>query len=63
MIELPDQKLFTAREIADLLGISSRTVYRWNESGWLIGFRSSPRTLKFWRKVVEEFIEKRMGEI
>ena len=59
MIELPDQRLFTVREVSELLGVSRKTVMRLYESGLLEGRRYSPRNTRFERGEVEEYIRRR----
>lgn len=56
MIEIPEKNWFRPVEAARLFGVSVRTVYRWHESGWLVGVRFSPRTLKFRRGEIVRFL-------
>ena len=41
------ERLLTAREVADELGVTTRTVLRWTRAGVLPGYRIGGRALRF----------------
>jgi len=51
------QDLFTTSELADLLGISPRTVYAWRKERGLPFFRVGPRLIRFNVDSVESWLE------
>lgn len=50
------ENLISAKEVAELAGISVKTVYRYFETGVLNGRRIGPRLIKFSRKEIEEWL-------
>jgi excisionase family DNA binding protein len=54
-------RLVTARELADYLGVSASTVLDWWEAGELPGFKLNGRTVRFRRSEVEDWLEQKRG--
>jgi excisionase family DNA binding protein len=52
-------RLIRAREVAELLGLSSSTVLDWFESGRLPGFKLSSRAVRFRESEVVAWLEER----
>jgi excisionase family DNA binding protein len=52
-------RLLTARQVADLLGVSAETVLRWTRRGELPGFRLPGRALRFREDEVEAWLQER----
>ena len=44
---LAHKPLSTAREIAEILGVSTWTVYDWSRSGRIPAIRATPRVVRF----------------
>lgn len=57
---LPD-RLLTAHEVAEWLGLSTETVLRRWRAGDLPGFRLSSNVLRFRQSEIEEWLEGRRG--
>ena len=53
--ELPDKQLLTAKEVALHLRVSSKTVYRWCEMGYLVSIKLN-RTVRITKESVLEFV-------
>ncbi len=51
------ERLLTARELADLLGLSPATVLDWFEAGRLPGFKLGGRAVRFRPSEVERWLE------
>jgi excisionase family DNA binding protein len=51
--------LLTAREVADLLGVSTETILRWTRRGDLPGFRLSSRALRFREDELDAWLAER----
>jgi excisionase family DNA binding protein len=49
----------TAREVADLIGVSTETVLRWTRRGELTGYRLPGGALRFREHEVEAWLEER----
>jgi excisionase family DNA binding protein len=54
-----NDRLLRAREVADLLGLSTGTVLDWWEQGRLPGFRLSSRAVRFRESEVLAWLEAR----
>jgi excisionase family DNA binding protein len=52
-------RLLRAREVAELLGLSTATVLDWFESGRLPGFKLSSRAVRFRESEVLTWLEER----
>jgi excisionase family DNA binding protein len=52
-------RLLRAREVAELLGVSTGTVLDWWQDGRLPGFRLSSRAVRFRESEVLEWLEER----
>jgi excisionase family DNA binding protein len=52
-------RLLTAREVADLLGVSTETVLRWTREGRLSAFRLSNRATRFREVDIEAWLAER----
>jgi excisionase family DNA binding protein len=52
-------RLLKAREVAELLGLSSSTVLDWFESGRLPGFKLSSRAVRFRESELMVWLEER----
>jgi excisionase family DNA binding protein len=53
------ERLLTAREVADELGVTPRTVLRWTRAGVLPGYRIGGRALRFRADEVDGWLEQR----
>lgn len=51
--------LLNVADVAEILGVDRRTVFRYISSGKLKARRLSPQTLRFKREDVDAFIDKR----
>lgn len=51
--------LLTTREVAELLGMSTRWVCMQSEIGELPGFKSGERKWQFWESDIIQYLEKR----
>lgn len=54
---MTDDRLLTAREVAELLGLSPETVLRWWRDGRIPGFRLKSNVLRFRRSEIESWLE------
>jgi excisionase family DNA binding protein len=54
-----NDRLLKAREVAELLGLSSATVLDWFESGRLPGFKLSSRAVRFRESEILGWLEER----
>jgi excisionase family DNA binding protein len=54
-------RLLRAREVSELLGVSTGTVLDWWQAGRLPGFRLSSRAVRFRESEVIEWLEERRG--
>jgi excisionase family DNA binding protein len=54
-------RLLTAREVSDLLGLSTPSILRRWRSGELPGFRLSSNVLRFRRSEIDAWLEARRG--
>jgi excisionase family DNA binding protein len=52
-------RLVTAREFADLLGVSPETVLRWTRRGELPAIRLPGRAIRYREAEIEEWLEQR----
>lgn len=52
--ELP--KIYTLREVEQILGVTQRTLYRWIDNGSLKAFKAG-RTWRVSEEALQEFIE------
>ena len=50
--DIPEKRRFRPAEVAELLGVSLPTVYRWCESGKLGFIRIGPRLMRIERECV-----------
>lgn len=50
--------LLTRQQVADLLGISLVTLWRWDQEGRLPALRLGPQTVRYRREDIDEFIAK-----
>ncbi len=55
MIEL-DRRVYTAAELAELLRVSKKTIYRLVASGELRGMKVG-KSIRFGRKAVEQYLQ------
>lgn len=51
------ERLLTARELAELLGVSAGTVLDWFEAGRLPGFKLNGRAVRFRWSEIEAWLE------
>jgi excisionase family DNA binding protein len=58
---MSDDRLLTAREVADYLGMSAGWVLDKWEAGELPGFRLSGRAVRFRRSEIEAWLKERRG--
>ena len=56
---LMEQRLLTAREVADQLGVSAATVLRWTRQGDLLGFRLPSGAMRYRENEVDAWLEAR----
>ena len=56
------EKLLTTREVAEILGIKHRTLYRWMQTGIfdITPVRISPKAVRFRESDVKAWIESRV---
>ncbi len=59
MIDLMIDKLFNVKEVAEILKVSERQVWRYVEDKKLKCLRLSPATIRFTEKQIEEFLKHR----
>jgi excisionase family DNA binding protein len=52
-----DDPLLTARQLAELLGLTAGTILDWFEDGRLPGFKLGGRVVRFRASEVEEWLE------
>jgi excisionase family DNA binding protein len=52
-------RLLTGRQVADLLGVSTKTVLRWALEGELPSIRLSNRAIRFRQDQLEQWLEQR----
>lgn len=57
------EQLLTARQVAELLGLSASTVLDWFEAGKLPGFRLNGRAVRFRRTEVLEWLEQQRAPV
>jgi excisionase family DNA binding protein len=59
MVHLPEEKHFSVRELAQILGVGKRTIWRWVAKGILPEpIRYGPAVVHFRESQVREFIDK-----
>lgn len=56
---LMEQRLLTAREVADQLGVSAATVLRWTRRGVLVGFRLPSGAMRYREDELDGWLENR----
>lgn len=55
--ELPvEMQLFTSKQVAERLGVSSRSVLRWIQSGRLEGQKLGPRQYRVSKDALDKFL-------
>lgn len=52
------ERLLTAREVAERLGLTTDTVLRWTRAGKLPGIRLPSGQLRYWEGELDEWIER-----
>jgi excisionase family DNA binding protein len=52
-------RLLTARQLAELLGVSSETVLRWTRQGRLPGFRLPGGALRYRPEMIDAWLDQR----
>ena len=58
-----NERLVSARELAELLGVSSSTILDWFEDGRLPGFKLNGRAVRFRQSEVDAWLEEcRVGQ-
>lgn len=55
----PFARLLTARQVAELLGVSTETVLRWTRRGVLPGIRLPSGALRFRVEAIEQWLAER----
>jgi excisionase family DNA binding protein len=56
------ERLLTARQIAEYIGVSPKQVYRWVQSASIPHFRISPRVIRFRLEDVEAWLLELRGD-
>ena len=54
-------RLYTINQVAAILGVSTKTIRRWIDSGKLIAVRPGPRSMRIPGHVVTQLLEQNEG--
>lgn len=63
MKDSQQEKLLTAKQVGELLGVSSRSVLRWIQCGKLEGMQFGPRQYRVSKEALEEFLKESKAKI
>jgi excisionase family DNA binding protein len=58
-VEATNERLLTARELADMLGVSTETVLRWWRRGELPGIKLPGGAVRFRQSDIDRWLEQR----
>lgn len=58
VVEIPRKPLFRADEVAEIFGVSRRTIYRWHDEGRIDGIKVSANVLRFERAELIRILDK-----
>jgi len=56
-LPMPDKSRFSPKEVAEIFGFSTPTVYRWIEEGQLKAYRIAGRAIRILREDVLKLIQ------
>lgn len=57
MTNVEHARFYSVKHVADIVGVSTKTVRRWIDSGKLIAVRPGPRSMRIPGHVVAELLE------